>query len=621
MPGMSGGRIFPTLRIVANLQIFRIGIPAGLAGRKTTLATELFAPRSCPGLCNSFGIRKESGISKVFAVVFLLAAWSRISLTLSRQRRRKGMRQRDLGIAILRNGRFSNLLLNHSASSPRVPIMPQAQKARILIVDEDARASRLLNAEIQRTGLDTSIASSAAEAVHMFRLLDPALVVLDPVMAGSADLELLERFRQMKPGVGVIVVSEQNSAEFVFQVSKAGADDYLGKPVDPRELDARVSQVLERQRLLSEASQPQNQVRANSDFAMLFGTSPKMEEVKNTIEQVADTNATVLIRGESGTGKGVVARMIYEQSLRRDKPFVKVNCAAIPHELLESELFGYEQGAFTGAIRQKLGKFELANFGTLFLDEVSEMHPALQAKLLHVLQDGEFSRLGGKRDISVDVRILAATNKQLERAVAEGVFREDLFYRLNVITIHIPALRERREEVPVFLDYFLRKYSEFYGKQPPPFSDFAISRILEYNWPGNIREIENLVKRYVIVGNEAQIIRELSTLKPIAGALAADIQPGAGDSRTVGRNPQPASGAIPITSGKPKSAEEDIPSLLDIGRRAAMRAEREAIERTLAQTRWNRRQAARILKVSYKALLNKLKSMEEQDAKNKNLSA
>ena len=199
-----------------------------------------------------------------------------------------------------------------------------------------------------------------------------------------------------------------------------------------------------------------------------------MEEVKNTIEQVADTTATVLIRGESGTGKEVVARMIYAQSGRFDKPFVKVNCAAIPNELLESELFGYEPGAFTGANRQKLGKFDLANSGTLFLDEVSEMHPALQAKLLHVLQDGGFSRLGGKRDISVDVRVLAATNKQLEPAVQDGTFREDLFYRLNVITIHIPPLRERREEILVFLDYFLRKYSEFYGKHPAPFSDSAI---------------------------------------------------------------------------------------------------------------------------------------------------
>jgi transcriptional regulator with PAS, ATPase and Fis domain len=334
-----------------------------------------------------------------------------------------------------------------------------------------------------------------------------------------------------------------------------------------------------------------------------------MMEVKMTIEQVADTTATVLVRGESGTGKEVVARMIHSESSRCDKPFVKVNCAAIPHELLESELFGYEPGAFTGATRQKLGKFEQANGGTIFLDEISEMHPALQAKLLHVLQDHEFSRLGGKRDVQVDVRVLAATNKPLERAVEEGVFREDLFYRLNVITIHIPPLRERREEIPVFLEYFLRKYGEHYGKQQPMFSEYAVSRMMDYAWPGNIRELENLVKRYVIVGNEAQIIRELSTHKPIVSSLSGP--------------PAPAAVATPAAaeaSAGPAggNAELEMPSLLEIGRRAAMQAEREAIERVLAQTKWNRRQAAKILKVSYKALLNKLKAMEENSkAQNK----
>jgi DNA-binding NtrC family response regulator len=348
---------------------------------------------------------------------------------------------------------------------------------------------------------------------------------------------------------------------------------------------------------------------------MLFGTSPKMEEVKQTIEQVADTSATVLIRGESGTGKEVVARLVYGHSLRREKPFVKVNCAAIPHELLESELFGYEPGAFTGANRQKLGKFDLANQGTLFLDEISEMHPALQAKLLHVLQDGEFARLGGKRDIAVDVRVLAATNKPLERAVEEGHFREDLFYRLNVVTIHIPPLRERREEIPVFLEFFLHKYSEFYGKNPAPFSDYAVSRMMEYNWPGNIRELENMVKRYTIVGKESQIIRELSIHKPIVSSTSGSspLWNPKGDGQIY--PPAPPTAVVPFTPAAPTDGklEQEMPSLLEIGRRAAMQAEREAIERVLAQTRWNRRQAAKILKISYKALLNKLKAIEEQN--------
>ena len=495
------------------------------------------------------------------------------------------------------------------------------EKPRVLIVDEDASTSRFLTSQLCRKGLDVSAASTTVEALRLFRLSDPALVLLDPVSSAGASLELLERLKQIKPDVAVMILSRENDPDFVFRASKAGADDYLGKPIDPAELDSRVSSILDR--LTTGVVELRDRVRRDGDFAMLFGTSPRMEEVKNIIEQVAETNATVLIRGESGTGKEVVARMIYAQSPRKDKPFVKVNCAAIPYELLESELFGYEAGAFTGANRQKLGKFDLANAGTLFLDEISEMHPALQAKLLHVLQDGEFSRLGGKHDISVDVRILSATNKQLERDVEEGAFRADLFYRLNVIKIHIPPLRERREEVPVFLNYFLHKYSEVYGKQPAPFSDFAVSRMMDYFWPGNIRELENLVKRYVIVGNEAQIIRELSGRKPVLEPAVPVNTPAVagGEQKGAGRGVQMGSGAIPITAGKVKTPEEDTPSLLEIGRRAAMRAEREAIERTLTQTRWNRRQAAKILKVSYKALLNKLKAFQEQDANNKNLSA
>jgi transcriptional regulator with PAS, ATPase and Fis domain len=258
----------------------------------------------------------------------------------------------------------------------------------------------------------------------------------------------------------------------------------------------------------------------------------------------------------------VVARMVNSESSRCDKPFVKVNCAAIPNELLESELFGYEPGAFTGATRQKLGKFEQANGGTIFLDEISEMHPALQAKLLHVLQDHEFSRLGGKRDIQVDVRVLAATNKPLERAVEEGVFREDLFYRLNVVTIHIPPLRERREEIPVFLKYFLEKYSEHYNKKLSMFSEYAVTRMMEYAWPGNIRELENMVKRYVIVGNEAQIIRELSTHKPIVSSFSGQ----QGSTAPVA--------ALPSAQANSNGNELEMPSLLEIGRRAAMQAER-----------------------------------------------
>src|SRR5919198_4339751 len=343
--------------------------------------------------------------------------------------------------------------------------------------------------------------------------------------------------------------------------------------------------MLYKQRPNGEVTQSHAQVCRQDDSAMLFGSSVRMQQIRMTIEQVADTTATVLIRGESGSGKEVVARMIYSNSSRRDKPFVKVNCAAIPHELLESKLFGYEPGAFPAANRQKLGKFDQAHGGTIFLDEISEMHPALQAKLLHVLQDGEFARLGGKRDIAVDVRVVAATNTPLKKAVEAGLFRKDLYYRLNVVTIQPPPLRERRDEIPVFLDFFLRKYSEYYGKQPPALSEYAVSRMMEYSWPGNIRELENLVKRYVIVANEAQIMRELATQEP-SGSFVSPPSPNGN-----GHHEKPL-------------------SLLEIGKRAAMQAEREAIERALAQTCWNRSEAAKILKIGYKALLKRLKVMQ-----------
>jgi len=477
-------------------------------------------------------------------------------------------------------------------------------KSRVLIVDDDVVMAKYLASHLSRRNFEVNIASTLQEAVRIFRTVDPGLLLLDLSINGTAGGEILERLKQIKPSVAVIVLSANKDPEVIFKASKLGADDYLSKPVDPKELDIRIVKALDNQRLHTEVTQLREQVRRQKDFTMLFGTSPKMMEVKMTIEQVADTTATVLIRGESGTGKEVVARMVYSESSRSDKPFVKVNCAAIPHELLESELFGYEPGAFTGATRQKLGKFEQANGGTIFLDEISEMHPALQAKLLHVLQDHEFSRLGGKRDIQVDVRVLAATNKPLERAVEEGVFREDLFYRLNVVTIHIPPLRERREEIPVFLEFFLSKYSEYYSKHPSMFSEYAVTRMMNYTWPGNIRELENLVKRYVIVGNEAQIIRELSTHKPIVSSISVPLgKSAAGEA---------IAASVPPIQTTGNGNEFEMPSLLEIGRRAAMQAEREAIERVLAQTRWNRRQAAKILKISYKALLNKLKAMEEQ---------
>jgi two-component system response regulator AtoC len=355
--------------------------------------------------------------------------------------------------------------------------------------------------------------------------------------------------------------------------------------------------------------------RATRVTGVLLGRSEKMREVHDLIGRVADTDVTVLIRGESGTGKELVARALHSSSPRRDKSFVKVNCAALPSELLESELFGFERGAFTGAIQHKPGKFEFANHGTMFLDEISEMQPPLQSKLLQVLQDGEFARLGGRNDVRVDVRIVAATNRDLEVAVADGGFREDLFFRLNVVCITLPPLRQRRDEIPELAHLFLTQYCEHYNKPPQTFASDTMRLFAEYNWPGNVRELENLIKRAVILGSDDSIRRELA--EAIAGRILRAGPIPALQSRhstaVAGNAVHQAAAAIPSVPALPPAPETPyapIGSLKDIARHAAREAERELIYRTLQQTRWNRREAAEILGISYKALLYKIKEAE-----------
>ncbi len=315
------------------------------------------------------------------------------------------------------------------------------------------------------------------------------------------------------------------------------------------------------------------------DEGIFIYASDQMHRIKEIIDQIANTDVTVLIQGESGVGKEVVARSIHLNSFRKEKPFVKVNCAALPQELLESELFGYEKGAFTGAYRQKPGKFELADGGTIFLDEISEMSLSLQSKLLQVLQDREFSRLGGKKDIRVDVRVLVATNKNIEEGVKEGRFREDLYYRLNVVNITLPPLRERREEIPIFVEYFLEKYSKKYGKTMLPLSDKLMKVFSEHHWLGNVRELENVIQRFIVLGNEKAIIEELG--------------PAAKKNSVPGRKTSPT--------------RKSWPSLREINKEAVKKAESETIVKALEMVNWNRKKAADILNISYKALLYKIK--------------
>ena len=375
-------------------------------------------------------------------------------------------------------------------------------------------------------------------------------------------------------------------------------------PTQPRLCDTRETEV-PAQPPISHASESQARAASRRFYSELLGSSGQMREVRELIDRVADTDVTVLIRGESGTGKELVARAVHEASPRRERTFVKVNCAALPTELLESELFGFERGAFTGAIQQKPGKFEFANHGTMFLDEISEMGPPLQSKLLQVLQDGEFARLGGRQDVKVDVRVVAATNRDLESAVAEGQFREDLYFRLNVVCITLPPLRQRRDEIPGLTEFFLAHYSQHYNKPPLAMATDTLRLFAEYEWPGNVRELENLLKRMVILGTDTPIRREL------AEAIAR---------REMRVGPIPVieqAAAVPVPPVAPVAPPPAPPpppgpvgSLKDIGRTAAREAERELIYRTLQQTRWNRREAAEILGISYKALLYKIKEAE-----------
>lgn len=464
--------------------------------------------------------------------------------------------------------------------------MPEHKLLRVLLAVKSENASSTLRAYFRARG-DISEVVPGSDLASSIVAAKPDFVLLE-IESADGSLALL---RASFPGIPVAVVAAPDT-HLAFHAAKLGAVEILTLPLNEVQIAGRLDQLfdgLPGQLPGYMASNVSGEARSQ-EMPSLFSSSPRMAEIRDTIDKVATTNATVLIRGESGVGKELVARAIFARSGRNHKPFVKVNCAAIPNDLLESELFGYEAGAFTGAQRAKPGKFELANGGTLFLDEIGEMHPALQAKLLHVLQDGEFARLGAKRDTAVDVRVLCATNKLLEQRVAEGLFREDLFYRINVVTVHIPPLRERRDEIPGLIHYFLGKYATVYDRNIVPLNDEAMKALVHYAWPGNIRELENLCKRYVIVGRATQIVRELTT-----HALEHPARVSKEDPSLI---------EFPLSAG---------PSLLEIGRQAAWQAEKIAIQEVLAETRWNRREAARRLRVSYKALLNKIKLMEEEN--------
>jgi two-component system response regulator AtoC len=373
---------------------------------------------------------------------------------------------------------------------------------------------------------------------------------------------------------------------------------------------------------MSELSALRVPLNVNGDHAV-WGNSEGMRRIAAVIEQVGDSDVAVLIRGETGVGKELVSRAIHWQSTRRRQPFVKVNCAALPADLLESELFGHEKGAFTGAATTRIGKFEQAGGGTLMLDEIGELAPALQAKLLHVLQDGEFTKLGSNKRVQMDARVVAATNRNLEEMIFAGGFRADLYYRLRVIELTVPALRERREEIPTLVDSFMAQYASQYKRPALPLSPQLRQRLMEYDWPGNIRELENVVRRLVLLQDEqiacVEIDRSLRRAASAPSPAMADAVEAVGVAlgglpRTFPRvlplsgltRPLPAVGES-VGSESPEPAGAGDVSLALVGRAAAMKAQRALIEKTLTQVNWNRRKASQLLGVSYKTLLNKIK--------------
>jgi two-component system, NtrC family, response regulator AtoC len=454
---------------------------------------------------------------------------------------------------------------------------------RVLVVDDAEGIRTYLANLLEVFGYHVDTAEDGRRALALFESgAAPDVVLMDVMMPGIDGIETLRRLRERDPHVPVVMLSVVGKASTIVEALRLGAVDYLNKPFEEEELEATLRKVLERRGLEEERKRLLAELEHSHRGAVWHGAA--MKRVRELLDQVAPVNVTVLIQGESGVGKEVVARALHDSSPRSEHPFVKVNCAALPEDLLESELFGYERGAFTGAVSRKPGKFEVADQGTIFLDEIGEMSPGLQAKLLQVLQDATFSRLGGNREIHVDVRVICATHRPLIQMVAAGTFREDLYHRLNVVDIHIPPLRERREEIPALVETFLHRFALKYGKAPRQPSAALMRAFERYPFPGNIRELENMIKRVVVLGAEQPVLEELLT------------------GQRVRRGPSRLAGLIDELA----ESAGDVP-LKEVGRLAALEAEKETIESILARTDWNRKKAAALLGVSYKTLLQKIR--------------
>jgi DNA-binding NtrC family response regulator len=452
-------------------------------------------------------------------------------------------------------------------------------KECILVVDDDPAMLEYTQALLASEPYRIELARNAAQAVQLLEQgLAPDLILLDIAQAGTDGLQAVEACRAARPGQKIVVFSCLSHPDVIVQALRYGAVDFIAKPFYKSDLDQVLRRCLASR---SERARDNSHVESVAGGLSFVAASPAMKQIRTRLAQVAAVDMPVLLLGESGVGKEVLARLIHQLSARADKPFLKVNCAALPLDLLESELFGYEAGAFTGASRSKPGMFELCHGGTLFLDEIGEMSPSLQAKLLHVLQDGQFSRLGARTVSHADVRIVAATNINVQKAMETRGFREDLYYRLSAFTIKVPPLRERREEIPLLFRHFLNEFSRRYAHQPPAYSQRLIAACTRHDWPGNLRELENFVKRFLVLKDERLSISELE------------------------QEPEPEI----ETADKETSCHhsEEGTCLKMLVRRLKERAEEKVIEEVLASNNWNCKLAATHLHISYKALLYKIK--------------
>jgi DNA-binding NtrC family response regulator len=456
-------------------------------------------------------------------------------------------------------------------------------KARILVVDNDSAALRLTKSVLESAHYHVEAASNCEETAQRLANGSPVdLVLLYADNPEQDGFSTIQECRRIRPEQKIVVISPVSDVSTVVKAVRMGALDYISETGETDEFLSHVQRFLpstNRSCDMVPGKQAGHLEEIESDVFFL-AASPAMQKIRAQVAQVAKVDMPVLLLGESGAGKEVLARLIHKLSRRAGKPMMKVNCAALPHELLESELFGYETGAFTGATRSKPGLLELCDKGTLFLDEIGEMSPVLQAKLLHVLQDGKFSRLGGRTVITSDFRVLAATNINVKEAIDSKTFREDLYYRLNAFTINIPPLRERREEIPLLLKHFVRQYSEKYGCEEAECSQELVRACVRHSWPGNIRELGNFVKRYLVLQDEALAIAELEENNPYSELTA-----GFGDDQSI------------INGVDLKSMVQNLKE----------RAEPRIIERVLIGAKWNCKTAATQLKISYKALLYKMK--------------